>query len=206
MNFEHLSEIVQNHQILVYVIILPIAIFEGPVLAMFVGMFIKLGYLALIPSALVMILGDFLPDSFYYYIGRFGHNWKFSKKLLSKLDDESLIIKLWNRHTIKTLIASKLAFGISPALLLTAGVARMPYPRFIRWSLLITVLQYGIFMTIGYLIGYSYQAVQSAKFIGIVITVIIILIFVMNGVIKKFAQKEIKEMEEEEIKEEAPQL
>jgi membrane protein DedA with SNARE-associated domain len=181
-----------------YWILIPLAIIEGPALAIFVGIFVKLGYLSFIPGLIVMIFGDFIPDSLYYYIGRFGQDWKIFKKISKKLDDESLIINLWRNHAVKTLFMSKLAFGLAPALLATAGVAKVPYKFFVKYALIISIVQYSVFISVGYWIGYSYGFLQDVKYFGIFIASAVILFITIVTFAKKYARKKIHEMEKEQ--------
>lgn len=194
MDFETIQHLILTYR---YLILLPIAIIEGPMLAIVVGVLTKLGHLSLIPAFLIMVLGDFLPDTFYYYLGRFGKTWKFSKKFLSRLDDESTIIRMWHRYPIKTLILSKLAFALSPALLVTTGISGIRYRLFITISFIVTVLQYSIFIAVGYFIGYSERFISNTKYFAVFIAVVIIIFFIINMRIQKKARKEIEELEAE---------
>lgn len=192
MDFETIQHLILTYR---YWVLLPIAIIEGPMLAIAVGILVKLGYLYLLPAFLIMVLGDFIPDTFYYIIGRRSHHWKFAKHFISKFDDASLIARMWNRYPVKTLILSKLAFALSPALLVTAGIARIRYRMFVSLSFMVTVLQYSFFIAVGYFVGYSKQFMANASYFGIFIALIIILFYIINTRIQKKARREIEDME-----------
>ena len=64
-----------------YLILFPLAAVEGPIVALLVGFLISLGYFQFFPAFGIMILGDLIPDSFYYYLGRFGNK----KNLIEKM-------------------------------------------------------------------------------------------------------------------------
>lgn len=195
MDFDTIYQLILAYR---YWVLLPIAIIEGPMLAVVVGILIKLGHLSLAPAFLVMVLGDFFPDTFYYYLGKFGRDWKFAQRFISKLDDKSHIISMWHRHPVKMLVLSKLAFALSPALLVTAGIAQIRYRLFLSISFVVTILQYAIFITVGYFVGYSEQFITNTKYFGIFIVFTIIIFFIVNTRIQKKARRILKKMEAEE--------
>lgn len=181
-----------------YIAILPLAIIEGPILALFVGFLSHLGYFSIIPAYIIMILGDFIPDSIYYFIGRFGHKEKILKRfnnksgLLSKHLDN--LENIWHKNSFKAMFISKLAFGLSIPFLITAGIVRLPYRKFIWQALVITMFQYGVLMALGYYLSQSYKIVVSyVKYAGFIVAGIVIVlisiyfilqIFIKNKVIK----------------------
>ena len=57
---------------------------EGPVLAIIIGFLIHQGYLAFLPSYIILIFGDIIPDSAYYYLGRLGKHKNIIEKYGSK--------------------------------------------------------------------------------------------------------------------------
>jgi len=65
-----------------YLALFPLACIEGPILALVVGFMVHLGYFSFIPAYFIMVLGDFVPDSVYYFIGRFGDKEKLIKAIL----------------------------------------------------------------------------------------------------------------------------
>ena len=149
-----------------------------------------------------MILGDFLPDSLYYYIGRFSNK----EKLIAKYDTKSKLISrhlghlehLWHNHTLKTMFVSKLAYGLSIPLLVTAGLVHLRYRKFVWQALIVTLFQYGLLMIVGYYLGQSYErAIPYVKDIGIIIAVIAILFVVIYFLVQRYIKnKLIKEIEE----------
>jgi membrane protein DedA with SNARE-associated domain len=170
----------QSHSILQfliqyrYIALFPLALFEGPIVALAVGFLTRLGSFNFLAAFAVMLLGDFIPDSVFYFIGRFGNKDKLIKKYdtKSKIISQSLphIKKFWHEHPTKTMFISKLAYGLSTVLLISAGVARVPYKRFIWQALIVTIFQYGILMTVGYYLGNSYQAaLPYVKYMSVVV-------------------------------------
>ncbi|MDO8443534.1 MAG: hypothetical protein Q7S78_00905 [Candidatus Azambacteria bacterium] len=182
-----------------YFILFPLAAFEGPIISLVVGFLIYLGYLQFLPSYAVLLLGDIIPDTIYYYIGRFGSERKIMEKYGPRLN---IIKKLWHEHGKKTMFFSKLAYTLSVPFLISAGLVKMPYRKFILYALPVTIFQYGIIMTIGYYLGSSYQlAVKYIDFAGIIIAIVFIIFIAAYTLFIKYARKQIKIMEEQEQQE-----
>lgn len=182
-----------------YVALLPIACLEGPITALFVGFMVQIGYFSLIPAYIVMVLGDFIPDSIYYFIGKLGNKEKIKKHYNEK--SESLLKhlgnleNLWHKNPLKTMFICKLAFGFSIPLLITAGIVKLPYKKFIWYAFIVTIFQYGVLIMVGYFLGQSYKlAMPYIKYAGFIFAGIIILLisiyfifqtYIKNRILKK---------------------
>ena len=164
-----------------YFILLPITIVEGPIVAFVVGYLIQLGYLQILPSAILLFLGDFIPDTAYYFFGFYSNEKKSLQKYVRKLgltqEREIFVRSMWHDHTKKTLFLSKLAYGLSTPFILSAGIAKYPYRKFILGTMCITVLQYGVLATLGYFFGTSYASISGPlKDFAIAIAIIAIIL------------------------------
>lgn len=179
-----------------YFILFPLAAIEGPIVSLIVGFLIYLGYLKFLPSYAILLLGDLIPDTVYYYIGRFGNRRKIMEKYGSRLN---LIEKLWREHGKKTMFFSKLAYGLSGLFLISAGLVKMPFRKFISYAFPVTLFQYGVIMMIGYFLGHSYQiAERYIQYAYVIVAAILILFIISYILITKYARKRIKEMEQKE--------
>ncbi|MDP2945841.1 MAG: hypothetical protein Q8N61_00080 [bacterium] len=179
-----------------YFILFPLAAIEGPIVSLVVGFLIYLGYLKFLPAYAILLLGDLIPDTVYYYIGRFGSERKMIEKYGSRLN---LIEKLWREHGKKTMFLSKLAYGLSIPFLLSAGLVKMPFKKFISYAFPVTLFQYGVIMAIGYFLGHSYQlAERYIQYAYVIVAVVLILFIVSYVFIVKYARKQIEKMEQQE--------
>ena len=190
-----------------YFILFPLACFEGPILALVVGFLIHLGYFSVIPAFLLMCAGDFLPDIFYYYIGHFGNQKNFLEKYGARFkiikNNFPTIQKLWFDHSYKMMFFSKLAYGLSTPLLISAGLAKMPFRKFVYQALLVTIFQYSIILTLGYYLGYSYTyATEYIKLTGLILAIALIVFIYVYIRIQKYAKREIENLEKKEELEE----
>jgi membrane protein DedA with SNARE-associated domain len=202
-----ISDLALAHPHLIYIILFPLALIEGPVLALVVGFLVKLGYLDIFAAYTVMVAGDFFPDSFYYYIGKLAHKkgWieRLSKKFTSKagfiLDNRDILEKLWKNHGKKMMLFSKQAYGLSTPLLVSAGLVNMSYRRFLAYAFPITLAQYIVFITIGYWLGYSYTvAGPYIQYAGWAVALFVIAFIAVYIFVQKRARKALMNMEKGE--------
>ncbi len=183
-----------------YLILFPLAAFEGPAVSLIVGFLIRLGYISLIPSFAILIMGDLIPDSIYYAIGRFGNKsnivQKYSGENGKLTKNFQLAEKLWKHHGKKTMFLSKLAYGLSTIFLISAGMVKMPFRKFVTYAIPVTIFQYGIILTAGYFLGHSYEsALKYVNYGGYVIAAIVVAIIVGYIFALRTARNKIESME-----------
>ena len=184
-----------------YIALFPVAAFEGPVVSLIVGFLVRLGYLEFIPAFCILILGDIIPDTIYYYIGRLGNKKNVVEKYFSKSSffykNFSLVEKLWKNHPKKTMFFSKVTYGLATPFLISAGLVKMPFKKFISYTIPITLFQFGTIMTIGYLLGHSYElATPYIKDATVGLIFVAIFIIAIYSFFVKYARKQISNMEE----------
>lgn len=186
-----------------YVAIFPIAVIEGPVIALVAGFLVSLGYLNFIPAYVTLVIADVLGDIIVYYIGYYSNRDKFSMKYGSRfpkiLNNLNLVDKLWQKHERKTMLLSKLSYGLCIPFLMSAGVSRVPIRRFFAYVLFIDIIKFGAIMTAGYFLGYSFQKAESyILYFGIIVALALVafmVIYILYS--KKYAVAEIIQLEEE---------
>ncbi len=168
-----------------YVILFPLAAFEGPIIAIFVGVLVYAHIFDFWPAYIILLFGDIVPDTFFYYIGYFGNTTKFSMKYLLRSDfftnHLDTMKKLWTKHPQKTMFLGKLAYGMALPFLASAGAVKMPYKKFILRAIPISIFQYALFVSIGYYFGNSYVValtyIKNAEIILAGVTFIIIIAY-----------------------------
>lgn len=171
-----------------YLILFPLAALEGPVVALVAGLLTSLGYLEMLPAFGIILLGDFLPDVGYFLVGRHIHNRKFLERFDKHLAFLSrhlpMLRTLWHEHGRKTMFISKLAYGFSTPLLMSAGLTNLPLKRYIAYALPVSVFKCAVIMALGYLLVESYmhalKYIQGAglMFAGLVLVIIAGYVFV----------------------------
>lgn len=186
-----------------YAALFPLSALEGPIISLLVGFLVHLGYLSFLPAYAILILGDVIPDSVYYYIGRLGDHKKITEKYGPKLKGVAasfeIIERLWRDHPRKTMFFSKLAYGLSIPFLLSAGLVKMTFAKFLEYTIPATLFQYGLLMVVGYYLGKSFEAaIKYIKYGGILIALLVVVFIVVYIFMLKYARKKIVEMEIEE--------
>ena len=155
-----------HYPYLVYGLILFLSIVEGPVLAITLGILLKVGYFYFVPVYLVLIAGDLIGDTLLYTLGyRYGRNiitkvgnlFGFNTKHVEKIE------RLFNQYHEKILFFSKLTngFGFSAVILFTAGITRIPFTRFITINTIGQFAWSGMLLAVGYFFGSLYEAIPS---------------------------------------------
>lgn len=185
-----------------YVILFPLALFEGSFVALLAGFLIKLNYLSPIISFILIVLGEMIPDSILYFIGRYGKESSILKRRILKNDFISknfkVIEDLWHRHSFKTMFLGKLSWGFGIFFVITAGLAKIPFKKFFFQALPVTLFKYILIMSFGYLLGHSYSVDSSYYFIKYVTLIFVLILLVSYLVFTRYARKKILEMEKEE--------
>ncbi len=168
------------------------------------GFLVYKGILHIIPTYIILLLGDFIPDTIYYYIGRLGDH----KKIIEKYGHRIKFLKggfgalehLWRTHPRKTMIFAKVTYGVSMPFLLSAGLFKIPYRKFISYTLPITFIQCSIVLALGFFLGKSYElAVGYIHNAYLIISIIFAFIFAgYIFFIKYYSKKQFKQIEKEE--------
>jgi len=149
-----------------YWILFPLACVEGPIVAFVAGVLVAAGYMNPLIAFIILILGDVVPDTVYYLIGRFGNRHGLLERIVKKLgftgEYVSKLKALWFNHTTRTMMVTKFAYGLSIPLLITSGAVKLPFSRFWTNTVPLSALQYGVLMGLGYFFGQSYALVESS--------------------------------------------
>jgi len=175
-----------------YLILFPLAIVEGPILAVIAGFLCISGFLNLLLVYPIIVLGDITGDSLCYAFGRWGIP-RFLKKLAAsfgiKPESMNRVRTYFDSNPNKTISLSKIALGIGIAGIYLAGNAKIPYERFIRICLITSVLQYVVYIGIGMLFGDAYRQISHYLdyFSALTITtaLAIILFYIIKSIRKK---------------------
>ena len=167
-----------------YIILFPLAIVEGPILAVIAGFLCANKLLNPFIVYPIIVIGDMVGDSLCYMLGRFGVP-EFLKRIYKKLGFNPINMDTaryyFNVNHIKTISLSKITPGIGFAGIYFAGNAKIPYRKFILVCLFTSALQYVVYLSIGYLFGSAYEKI--AHYIDFltaltIVTAITILLFI----------------------------
>lgn len=185
-----------------YWLVLPLAWAEGPMVTFAVGSLAALGYYKLYLVYPLLVLADFIPDVIYYSVGRYGHGRKTFDKFTALHMHLQTIERMWHNHTLKMMFFAKWAFGLSIVLMMSAGYSKLPMRRYLLFTLPISMLQYGVFLLLGYFLGASAMAVNSSvSYIEILVAVALVVFLGVNTVLAKYARKQFEFSERQAEKE-----
>ncbi len=161
-----------------YVLIFPIAFFEGPIIAVICGWLSALGILNIFFVYFVLILANLLGDTGFYLIGYWGGPTvikKWGHWLNLDLEQTLKLKNHFDNHGGKILLTAKITPHLAAAAVLAgAGLAKYSFTRFIRYGLSIELVKTAILLAIGYFIGDAYQKIVFyLDYMGAVLSVIL---------------------------------
>ncbi|MGH6674483.1 MAG: DedA family protein [Xanthobacteraceae bacterium] len=153
-----------------YLFLIPLALLEGPLLAIVCGVAAGLGALNPFIAYGILIGGDLGPDLMYYGLGRWGATLPFVRRYASRInairENFLSLEELWRTHPLATMAGAKLSYLVSPALIVSVGLSGMSLGRFVLCSLIVSTLWLGVLAALGYgfakVYGYFHLSLSSA--------------------------------------------
>jgi membrane protein DedA with SNARE-associated domain len=183
-----------QHVYLIYAIIALITLIEGPTISILLGLLLRAGYFSLIPIYGSIMFGDLLGDTILYWIGyRYGHSVvsKFGERLKITNEEIAKAEALFHEKKTGILFLSKITngFGFAILTLITAGVVKVPFGKYMAINFFGQLIWSGFLLSIGYFFGHIYMSVASStgKFLIIFFYALIFYLFLFYG--KKLREK-----------------
>jgi membrane protein DedA with SNARE-associated domain len=117
------------------------------------------------PGALASCLGGVLAaDMLLYWVGRhFGRRileWPAARQILTPLR-EKRVMEAYHRHGLKFVVMARLVMGLRAAAFLTAGLVRVPFPRFVVVDVTAVFLSVPLWFGVAYAITDSLSVVLA---------------------------------------------
>ncbi len=193
MNEQWYIQLALMHPYMVYLVIAFFACTEGPIVSMLGGLLLRLGYISFIPLYLTVMMGDLVGDSIWYFVGyKYGHQFikRFGKYVSVSETEVEKVTKIFHHHKNRILIFSKITngLGLSCAILLTAGMVRIRFWKFLILNSIGQLVWSGALIATGYFIGHLYTKVDTwLGRAGIAMIVIILILLFINY--KKYLRK-----------------
>jgi membrane protein DedA with SNARE-associated domain len=141
------------------------------------------------------ILGDVIGDVILYGLGyKYGmgfvrHVGKYigiTEKLVLRME------KYFTRHGGKTIFAVKSTTGLCWATFTAAGIVKMNFRKFVKYSILGGLIWSGFLVAMGYFYGYLWREIsQYIDWIGWIIFAVAVISIVAINLYKKRESKEI---------------
>ena len=173
-----------------YFILFPLAVVEGPIVTVIGAFLASLGYLNIFIVYGVVIIGDLVGDVIFYAVGRWGGR-KFLEKwgrYFGVSPDHILNLeKHFEKYSGKTILFGKWTQSVGFAILIVAGMAKMPFKKFMQFNFVGSLPKSLVLLLIGYYFGQAYQ--QIDKYFGyatLSMFFVIILVVAIYFFVKKF--------------------
>lgn len=176
-----------------YAIMLPLMIIEGPVVTIIAAMLASLGAFNVFVVLILSIIGDMGGDIILYGLG-----YKFGMGFVRRVGKymgitESLVLKMekyFEHHGGKTIFAVKSTTGLCWATFTAAGIVKMDFKKFVKYSFLGGIIWSGFLVAMGYFYGYLWREIQVyIKWIGWVIFATAITTFIGINIYKSYQSK-----------------
>ncbi len=169
-----------------YLFAFALAALDGPVASFIVGVFVASGQLEFIPTFFSLLLGDLTTCVVIFTFGQYFSRRAFVQRMLNKsglAQHVAVIRHLWLEHTAKTMFMSKLAWGMSSAFLVAAGIVGLPWARFLVLVTVVAASQYIVLLAIAVGVGQSigpaedifgWLKIIAAVLVAIVVTYLLV--------------------------------
>jgi membrane protein DedA with SNARE-associated domain len=172
-----------------YWLMLPLMIAEGPVVTIIAAMLASLGAFNWFVVLILSVIGDMLGDIIFYGLGyRWGMG--FVRKVGKYLGITERVVermeKYFANHGGKTIFAVKSTTGLCWATFVTAGIVKMDFKKFLKYSFLGGVVWSGFLVAMGYFYGYLWKEIkQYISWVGWIIFAVAIISFLIITWYKK---------------------
>jgi len=191
---QHIFEFLRHYG---YFIMLPLMIIEGPVATIISAMLASLGAFNVFIVLIFSIAGDMIGDIILYGLGHkygmsfvrgFGKYMGITEKLVLRME------KYFVNHGGKTIFAVKSTTGLCWATFVAAGIVKMDFKKFMKYSFLGGIVWSGFLVAMGYFYGYLWREIkQTIEWIGWAVVGLAAISFVVITLYKKREAKKLLE-------------
>lgn len=178
-----------------YWIILPLMIIEGPIATIMAAMLASLGAFNVWVVLFLSMLGDVVGDILFYGAG---YRWgmKFVRRVGKYIGiTEKLVLKMekyFENHGGKTIFTVKSTTGLCWATFTAAGIVKMNFWRFLKYSILGGVVWSGFLVAMGYFYGYMWREISKyIEWAGWIAVGLAVITFIGVNLFKKYEAKKI---------------
>ncbi|MFH0804797.1 MAG: DedA family protein [Patescibacteria group bacterium] len=181
-----------------YFVLFPIMVIEGPIITVIAGFLSSVGALNPFIAYAVVVAGDLAGDSIYYFLGRSGRYTSIERWGRFLGITPARVARLethFGSHTGKTLIAGKLTHAVGSVILTAAGVARVPYRRFLWYNFLATIPKSLVFLLIGFYFGSAIARINRFLTFGTLAMIALLALTVLGyAAMQRWAKKLDKDL------------
>jgi len=181
-----------------YLLIFILMIVEGPVTTVAAAFASSLGIFNIYIIIILSTLGNLIPDTLLYFIGRFSRGPKVERYLIKLGFKKNRIEQIdsgFKKHAGKTLVFAKLTPTLPVLGLILSGFTKVPIKKFFLIDILFNITSAIIFVGIGFYFGVVSASIL--KYLKIreyvllfIIPLAVLVYFLYKKISKKIAEKE----------------
>ena len=191
LTIEHALGLLEHYK---YLIIIPIAILEGPIITVISGFLVSVGYLNWFIAYPILVLADLVGDCLRYVVGKYCGRILWVKKMAEFFGynekTEKFLENHFQRHPGKTFIIAKLSHGVGSAVQIASGIANVNFWRFVWFNFLGTIPKAFILLIAGFYLGTSYMKVEGYLSVISIITISILFLLILSYILlNKYSKK-----------------
>ena len=173
---------------------IPLSLIEGPLVALAGGAGAASGRINPFLVWAIVMGGGLFQDVVYYWLGRWAMGSDKVRRFAERVGwvQQTLgpLQAAWKGKMFATLAASKFAYGLYGPILVSAGMAKAPFWRFLGESLALSAVVLAGWLGVGLGLGSSYGALgAAANWVMGALGVVAIVILVLLG---RYARKRLK--------------
>ena len=176
-----------------YWIIFPLMILEGPITTIMAGVLASLGAFNIWVVLFLSITADIFGDIFLYKIGwRWGYSFvdKAGKYIGITTERVKRIDKFFRKHGSKAVFMAKSTTGLCFATFIVAGIVKMDFKKFVKYSFLGGLIWSGFLVGMGYFYGYLWREIsQYIEWAGWLSISLAMITFVVVSFYKKYKSR-----------------
>ena len=189
---QHIFEFLRHYG---YFAMLPLMTLEGPVVTLISAMLASMGAFFWPWVFVLSVLGDMLGDVILYWIG-YKYGMHFVRKIGKHIGiTESLVLRMekyFTRHGGKTIFAVKSTVGLCWATFTAAGIVKMDFKKFLKYSFLGGIVWSGSLVAMGYFYGYLWKSMKEyISWAGWIVAAVAIVSFMGITLYKKYQSKQL---------------
>jgi len=170
-----LTTLVENHQVLAYVVIFFGLIFEGELILITAGILAHLGALDFSFALIFIYCGGACKTFLGYYIGQLIHRRWHEAKFLKFIEKRVFIMMPhFNQKPFWSIFISKSIMGVNHMVIIFSGYMNIDFKKYLKAEISSTIIWAPLLMTLGYF--FSYTALNISREIGKFTLIIIVLI------------------------------
>jgi membrane protein DedA with SNARE-associated domain len=175
-----LTNLVEHHQLLAYVIIYLGLVFEGEFIVISVGILAHLGALNLFGALIFILLGGFSKTVLGYAVGQFFQR-HFNRNGFLKYMNKKVksFLPRFRSRPFWSIFASKFILGANHIVILFCGYENISYRKFLKAEILSTLIWAPTFLLLGYFFSYTALHVSHEIWRFSMIVLVLFLMFII---------------------------